>query len=251
MNAKASFLFAKRILFPKSGRLTIARKSLTGAILCIGISLTPLVVVLAVSNGMIDGITRRMISFSSSHLEAVSLSKDSDKLQDSAAYPMIEFSALAVSKNKRCGISIRALPQEIFERLPSYHEMFQSSDGDIKDFVSSKKAVMIGKGVAEKLGLGAGDKIRVVTIKKGSAGKITPGIHFYTVAAVVSCGYRELDALWLFMPFDEGRRVSRSSDASLSVMCELPNPFSPQIAGVQKSFRKRWEKITAFTVGTS
>ena len=43
MNAKASFLFAKRILFPKSGRLTIARKSLTGAILCIGISLTPLV----------------------------------------------------------------------------------------------------------------------------------------------------------------------------------------------------------------
>ncbi|MBR3543130.1 MAG: ABC transporter permease [Treponema sp.] len=263
MNAKASFLFAKRILFPKSGRLTIARKSLTGAILCIGISLTPLVVVLAVSNGMIDGITRRMISFSSSHLEAVSLSKDSDKLQDSAriaqsldeidaAYPMIEFSALAVSKNKRCGISVRALPQEIFERLPSYHEMFQSSDGDIKDFVSSKKAVMIGKGVAEKLGLGAGDKIRVVTIKKGSAGKITPGIHFYTVAAVVSCGYRELDALWLFMPFDEGRRLSRSSDASLSVMCELPNPFSPQIAGVQKKLSQslgkdyrvyRWDQL--------
>ena len=263
MNAKASFLFAKRILFPKSGRLTIARKSLTGAILCIGISLTPLVVVLAVSNGMIDGITRRMISFSSSHLEAVSLSKDSDKLQDSArlaqsldeidaAYPMIEFSALAVSKNKRCGISVRALPQEIFERLPSYHEMLQSSDGDIKDFVSSKKAVMIGKGVAEKLGLGACDKIRVVTIKKGSAGKITPGIHFYTVAAVVSCGYRELDALWLFMPFDEGRRVSRSSDASLSVMCELPNPFSPQIAGVQKKLSQalgkdyrvyRWDQL--------
>lgn len=262
MNAKASFLFAKRILFPKSGRLTIARKSLTGAILCIGISLTPLVVVLAVSNGMIDGITRRMISFSSSHLEAVSLSKDSDKLQDSArlaqsldeidaAYPMIEFSALAVSKNKRCGISVRALPQEIFERLPSYREMFQPSDGDIKDFVSSKKAVMIGKGVAEKLGLGAGDKIRVVTIKKGSAGKITPGIHFYTVAAVVSCGYRELDALWLFMPFDEGRRVSRS-DASLSVMCELPNPFSPQIAGVQKKLSQalgkdyrvyRWDQL--------
>ena len=94
MNFKSSFLFAKRIIFPKSGRITIARKSLGGAILCIGISLIPLVVVLAVSNGMINGITRRMISLSSSHLEAVSFSKD--------------FKALEKAKNPE-GLAMEAL----------------------------------------------------------------------------------------------------------------------------------------------
>ena len=263
MNAKASFLFAKRIIFPKSGRLTIARKSLSGAILCIGISLVPLVTVLAVSNGMIDGITKRMISLSSSHVEAFAFKKDSEALKEaaqtvlglkdiSAAYPMIETSALAVAKSKRCGISVRALPPEIFESLASYKELFEADDGDIKNFVGQKNSVMIGKGVAEKLQIGAGDKIRVVTIKKGASGKITPGVHFYTVAAVVSCGYRELDALWLFMPFDEGSRISRGADASLAVMCELQNPFSPQIAAVQKEVQAalgsgykvyRWDQL--------
>ncbi len=263
MNAKASFLFAKRIIFPKSGRLTIARKSLSGAVLCIGISLIPLVVVLAVSNGMIDGITRRMISLSSSHIEAFYFKNDSEELKKAAqnaaglqgvcaAYPMIETSALAVAKSKRCGISVRALPPEIFQNLPSYTELFEADDGDIKNFIGQKNSVMIGKGVAEKLEIGAGDKIRVVTIKKGASGKITPGVHFYTVAAVVSCGYRELDALWLFMPFDEGARISRGSEASLSVMCELQNPFSPQISSVQKNIASelggdykvyRWDQL--------
>ena len=204
-----------------------------------------------------------MISFSSSHVEAISFDKDASALKDAAqkvqglqgvaaAYPMIESSALAVSKSKRCGISIRALPPEIFESLPSYKEMFEADDGDIKKFLSEKNTVMIGKGVAEKLGVSAGDKIRVVTIKKGASGKITPGVHFYTVSAVVSCGYRELDALWLFMPFDEGARITRGSEASLAVMCELQNPFSPQIASVQKDMETalgknfkvyRWDQL--------
>ncbi|MBQ3836768.1 MAG: ABC transporter permease, partial [Treponema sp.] len=155
MNFKSSFLFAKRIIFPKSGRITIARKSLGGAILCVGISLIPLVVVLAVSNGMINGITRRMISLSSSHLEAVSFSKDFKALEGAAqsvsaledvaaSYPMIESSALAVSNARRSGVSIRALPPETFEKLSSYRELFEAEDGSISDFVRQKKSVMIG-----------------------------------------------------------------------------------------------------------
>ena len=263
MNFKSSFLIAKRIIFPKSGRITIARKSLGGAILCIGISLIPLVVVLAVSNGMINGITRRMISLSSSHLEAVSFSKDFKALEGAAqsvlaldevaaSYPMIESSALAVSNARRTGVSIRALPPETFEKLSSYKELFEAEDGSISDFARQKKGVMIGKGIAEKLGLKAGDKIRVVTIKKLPSGKITPGIHSYTVSAVVSCGYRELDALWLFMPFEEGRKILKDCESRPSVMCELDDPFSPRISIVQSELKKtlgktfkvcRWDEL--------
>lgn len=250
MNLKSSFLFAKRIVFPKSGRITIARKSLGGAILCVGISLIPLVVVLAVSNGMIDGITRRMISLSSSHIEAVSFDKNPELLESAAqaaakekgvtaSYPMIESSAMAISKAKRCGISIRALPPETFENLASYKELFEVEDGDMNDFLKKKGGVMIGKGIAEKLDLRSGDKIRVVTIKKNSSGGISPGVHVYNVAAVISCGYRELDALWLFMPFSEGKKILRDCESSRAVMCELADPFSPEIALVQKALKRR------------
>ena len=264
MNLKASFLFAKRIIFPKSGRSSIARKSLEGAILCVGISLIPLVVVLAVSSGMIDGVTRRMISLSSSHLEAFSVGGDSSLLKDAAAqalnvpgvtfsYPMIEASALATANSKRCGVSVRALPPEIFSSLKSYKELFYAEDGSVEDFVSGQKSVMIGRGVADKLGVAAGDTIRLVTIHKKDGG-VSPSIHSYKVSALVSCGYRELDAMWLFIPFDVGKRILKGSDISASVKCELENPFSPQVYSAQKALKRalgqkfkvfRWDQLNA------
>ena len=60
MTLESSLLFASRLLFPRTGKKSNARKSLFGALVCIGISLVPLVVVLTVSNGMIKGITDRM-----------------------------------------------------------------------------------------------------------------------------------------------------------------------------------------------
>lgn len=268
MNLKSSFLFAKRILFPKNGRPSIARKSLGGAVLCIGISLIPLVVILTVSNGMIEGITERMVSLSSSHIEAfASPSAASEKALKNAAetverisgvtsaYPMISSSALALFGGKRCGVALRAIPPEIFRKNSSYKKLFEAEAGSIGEFYSAgdnEKCCLIGKGVSEKLGLVPGDKIRLVTVNKNSGKSITPGIHSYRVSAVVSCGYRELDALWLFLPFDEGVKILSRAEKSASVMCETENPFSEKIALVQneiqtklgKEFRVyRWDQM--------
>ena len=57
MTLLSSVLFAKRLVFPKMEKQSSARKSLLGSLLCISISLVPLVVVMSVSNGMIEGIT--------------------------------------------------------------------------------------------------------------------------------------------------------------------------------------------------
>lgn len=263
MNFKSSFLFAKRILFPKSGRASIARKSLFGAVLCIGISLMPLVVVLTVSNGMIEGITGRLISLSSSHLEAVSFEKDAGVLEEAAAaalnnpqvteaYPMIEFSALAAANSKRCGISVRALPTGVFKNLKSYKELFEAKDGSIQNFNDSANAVLIGQGIAEKLCLKAGDNIRLVTASKNDLLGAVPSVKNYRVAAIVSCGYRELDALWLFMPYAQAKKLSIQSDSTHSVMCEVQDPFSKNLPQIQASLKKllgksfrvyRWDQL--------
>ena len=61
MTIKASLKFARSLIFPKTEKKSSARRSLFGALLCIGLSIVPLVVVLSISNGMINGMTERII----------------------------------------------------------------------------------------------------------------------------------------------------------------------------------------------
>ncbi len=263
MNFKSSLLFAKRILFPKSGRSSIARKSLLGSVLCIGVSLIPLVAVLTVSNGMIKGITGRLVSLSSSHLEAVSFEKNPERLEDAAlsakeiqgvtgVYPMISFSALATANSKRRGVQVRALPSGVFKDYESYKELFEAVDGSLEDFSNEKNGVLIGQGIAEKLSIKAGDKIRLVVAAKNSALTAAPLVKAFYVAAVVSCGYRELDGLWLFMPYEKAKSFSRQVDAAFSLMCESVDPFSKDLKKTQASLKKalgkqwrvyRWDEL--------
>ena len=69
MTVKSSFLFALKLIFPKTAKKTVARKSVFGAIICIALSVIPLVVVLTVSDGMVHGMTERIIELSTSHLK--------------------------------------------------------------------------------------------------------------------------------------------------------------------------------------
>ena len=68
MSIKPSFLFASKIVFAKGSKKTVGSKSIIGAVICIALSLIPLVVVVSVSDGMIEGITKRLINLSSSHI---------------------------------------------------------------------------------------------------------------------------------------------------------------------------------------
>ena len=88
MRIRASVLYATRMLLSPSqkkvsGSGSSASRSLLGAILCIALSLVPLVVVLTVSDGMIEGITSRIVELSSYHMQVtVTGSSISTDLQD-------------------------------------------------------------------------------------------------------------------------------------------------------------------------
>ena len=70
MTIKSSLMFAKSLIFPKTEKKSSARRSLFGALICIGLSIVPLIVVLSVATGIIDGMTERIIGLSSNHLQA-------------------------------------------------------------------------------------------------------------------------------------------------------------------------------------
>ncbi len=274
MTFSYSLKFAKSLIFPKSEKRSIARKSLFGAVLCIGLSIVPLVVVTSITNGMIDGMTRRIIGLSSSHIQAyvapnISRVKTAQAFLDYAdemgevrgvtgVYPEVEISAIAAGKSGRSGIELRALERDIFVRNSSFEELFEVCDGDLSSFVNASEEekrfpAVIGKKLAEDLELKAGDTFRIITTKTaGDSGKISPKLTSFTLAAVVSSGYQELDQFWVFIPLEAAYSSLSMESASYNVMFETADAFSPDLVRIQKKLSEnfgryanvyRWDQI--------
>ena len=268
MKMSYALMFAKSLVFPKSEKKSIARKSLFGAVLCIGLSIVPLVVVTAITNGMIDGMTERIIGLSSSHIQAyvapnISRVKSADNFKKyaeeasevkgvKAAYPEIEISAIAVGKKGRSGIEIRAVETDIFERNKSFARLFDICEGNINDF--SERTAVIGQKLSNDLDLHAGDTFRVITTRSaGENGeRIVPKLTSFRIAAVVSSGYQELDQFWVFIPLETAFSSLSLESANYHVMIETADAFAPELVAIQRRLSEnfgryanvyRWDQI--------
>lgn len=234
MTFKSSLLYAFHLVFPRTNKKSTARGSIIGAIVCIGISLIPLVVVMSFADGMISGMTQRIIGLSSCELKAV-LRKNSrqaqeyvnlrnysdelkgiDGIQD--CFPQIECDGLAAGKNYRTGTVVRAVEPDIFLRNENFNNFFVIKDGAIEEFVKNNKSAVVGEKIAGLLNIKAGDTFRVIMTKSKADGMVSPVISSFKVAAVVSSGYQELDSMWIFIPIEKGFSVLPRESSTISVM---------------------------------
>lgn len=249
MTLKSSALFAFRLIFPRTAQKSSARRSVLGAIVCIGISLVPLIVVLSVSEGMIGGMTQRIIGLSSSDLECFiprksAFAESPEKITGfsnlfrnvsgvEGVFPQIETDGLAAGKSYRTGARIRAVDPEIFLENKDFASLFEVFDGDINSFVSDEKSAVIGTKMAELLNLQAGSVFRLITTDVKENGAVSPKVSSFKVAAIVSSGYQEMDALWIFIPLKTGFSVIPQQAANYSVMIKTSETFSKKLAQIQ------------------
>lgn len=249
MKLKASLMFAHSLIFPKAEKKSSARRSLMGALLCIGLSIVPLVVVLTVTNGMIEGMTERLIGLSSSHLEAL-VARNSRNIVSSKAfqnfadeikkaegvtnaYPQVSLTALAGGKKERAGAQVRAVPADIFVTNKAFSSLFTVCDGDLSDFSSGVKNAVVGQKLAETLNIVPGDSFRLITTKTGNNGTLTPKLTTFKVSAIISSGYQELDALWVFIPIDVAYDSVPLNTADFSIMIETEDAFSSSLKKIR------------------
>ena len=238
MTFRSGFLYAQRFLFPPThggpAKLTNGQRSVFGAMLCIGISLIPLVAVLVISDGMIEGITGRMIGLSTQdicvrinpHSEQVSFYEDFASLSErmlsvegiTASYPEMQGMALATGQKSRVGATVRAVPPDIFKLNKSFASLFEVLDGEA-DLSEARNAVL-GQKIASDLGVVAGDKIRLISINK-IGDLMTPKVSQFTVKGIVSSGYQELDALWVFIPLQTGYSVLAAKSSQFLCPCSF------------------------------
>ncbi len=266
MTIKASLKFARSLIFPKTEKKSSARRSLFGALLCIGLSIVPLIVVLSITNGMISGMTERIIGLSSSHIQAYVATNINEvssaenfrayaeelKKVDGVlnTYPEVSVTALAAGKSMRTGIQIRAMDKAIFTQNESFTKLFTVLEGSVEDYANAPddkaaKPAVVGQKMAETLKLHAGDNFRIITTKTAN-GKVSPKLTSFKVCAIVTSGYQELDALWVFIPIEYAYSYLSLDTANYTVMIETPDAFATELVRIQRFMQKQFGKYANF-----
>lgn len=252
MRIRGSLLLALRFLGFGSGKsVSNARKSLYGAIAGIGISLVPLVIVLVVSDGMIEGISSRLIELSSSHIRVVDYSGSSELSGDPEGMKRLaaKLSAvglkgtvtgavaerqgigIVVGPKGRSGGTIRAVEPSFFSGDSAVRSLVSVSSGSL-DFGSDNEA-FVGKKLADDIGVAVGDTFRVITMRSGPGGQAFPRFTSFRVKAIISSGYQELDALWVFIPYDTGCKILSGESSYSFINVRVVDPFG-KIEGARR-----------------
>ena len=145
------------------------------------------------------------------------------KVQDvKFAIPLIEGQALASSPAASSGVLVRGLRGQDLGKLQLVSRTIK--EGSLEGF-DDGGGVLIGRRLADQLGVRAGDTISLVTPRGAVTPMgVTPRIKGYQVQAIFEIGMSEYDGAFVFMPFAEAQAYfNRESDAS-SIEIYLDHP---------------------------
>lgn len=235
--------------FLTSGNQFRNNRNLLGAVLGIGISLIPLLVVLEISSGMIEGITRRYMEIGSYHLQIKNYNNIDNELEKNtidkikslqgvkSVFSVTTGIGLAYSENGRTGISFKALPEDYLNIDSSAAKYIQIEDGEFD--LTTKDSAMLSLEVARILEVGIGDRIKILTAKQMPGRRPVLKPSYLTVRGLFSTGYYELDALSIYINIEKGRTLFTEKGSSF-IAVKLDDPFE-QIDAQTVYIRKNLE----------
>lgn len=209
---------------------------LRGSIIGIALSLIPLVVVLEVADGMIEGITRRYLELGTYHLQ-IHLDRNSVDGDHQAVRKLLEDSpeirqvfeerqgmGLLYSSASRYGVSLRAVSPEIYSEDENFRKYFQIVEGDFN--LGRANSILLGQEVAAILEVKVGDGIKVLTSKIREDGSFIPKVTRLKVTGIFATGYQELDRLWSYIPLNTGRRIIPEENSSDFFGIKVVDPYN-------------------------
>ncbi len=235
MKARSIAFIALRLLAGKedrAGQRDQARKALRGAVLSIGLSLVPLLTVMQVADGMIQGISARYVELGTYHAQAhayggqAGLEEARDALRGAegidGAWIETQSVGVAFANGRREGAAIRAVEQGFLDNPGT--AAYLSLEAGAARFEGGNDA-LVGSALAKKLSLKPGDSLNLITVRRRADGQMSPRIVIVTVRGIVSAGYRELDAQWLFVNQASAARLLQKESSRSFIGIKAGDPF--------------------------
>lgn len=232
MKTRGSLLLAVRFLFGKRGG---RERRMWPSILGIGLSLVPLILVLQVADGMIEGITSRFIEVGTYHLQAVATEEQErekideliDVLNRVEGVRLVTYEiqglGLLSSQAGRTGVTVRCVDPGIWNQDGELRKYFRFSKGRFD--LEGEGRVIVGQTIADKLEIRVGDGIKLLTTRNLAGRSLIPRINDLETVGVFKTGYQDLDALWVYISSDLGDRILSWESSRQFLGIKIDDPF--------------------------
>lgn len=135
--------------------------------------------------------------------------------------PLIKGQVMANNRSANTGAQVFGITLEDLKTIPRIASA-ENALGDIDRF---NDGVAIGKGIANSLGLGIGDKIKLISPNgTKTAFGVSPRVNVYEVTYIFSVGRYDIDGIRIYMPFVEAQSFFNREGVAdeLEVMVQEP-----------------------------
>lgn len=198
----------------------------------IGLGVAALIIVMSVMNGFRHDLVERIIGING-HLAIYSntgslphfnsLAEELKKLPGiKGASPIVEGQAMAMAHGNTTGVQVHGMKAEDLEDRKSITDHFIM--GQMRLFDRPNGAI-IGKRLAEKLGLFLGDKITLVAPQgNATAFGTMPRTRTFEIAAIFDAGMIQYDAGLVFLPLESAQKFFQLGDGVTGIEVFTENP---------------------------
>ena len=191
-----------------------------------------LIIVMAVMNGFRQELLAKILGVNG-HIIVQPLSSPLTDYDDIAkkisavhgvkfVLPLVEGQALASSVSNAGGVLVRGVRAQDLKHIKLVADSLPP--GTLDDFDNSD-GVLIGRRLAEQLGLRVGDVLTLVS-PRGAVTPMgtTPRIKGYPVRGIYEVGMSEYDAVFVFMPLAEAQAYFNHADEATAIEVYLNDP---------------------------
>jgi lipoprotein-releasing system permease protein len=212
-----------------------------GAALAVALALVPLVTILVVADGMIEGITTRYIELKTYHLRAY-LPEDTDAgaalravrgLRGvSGAFLELDGEGLVRSSRGAAAVLLRCVDPDLGGES-GFSRYLSMTAGSFS--LDAPGAALLGKDTAERLGVGVGDELKLATVT--SLGRsVVPRLSRVHIVGIFGTGYQELDKSWMFLSSRDGEALLPKGGRDRYIGVKIAEPFGER-QGILRAVR--------------
>jgi lipoprotein-releasing system permease protein len=205
----------------------------------LSLGVASLIVVLSVMNGFETELRTRLLSLSA-HAR-VSLPGPAATAGDAAlesrlraipgvvgVAPCIELAALAVHEPDMLALMLRGIDPGAEESVAPVRPLLVA--GDARALAPGSDALIIGSAVAEQLGVGVGDRVRLLVPVVAADSRVEPVLREFTVGGIFEAGLTDHDGTLALAHYADVRALAPAAEGAVQLRLRFLDPLQAPAA---------------------